>query len=706
MLLRLSLTLATRRAARVSRGGVGVEHPEHGLRGAARAARPRTRDRTLQEIREFGVDRVRVLVYWQDFAPSPKSKTRPSLRRHRSQRLPGGRVGPPRRAVPRRRRARHRRPAHAHRPGARAGRRRASATTSRSRARRSSRRSRPRSAAATATASASGRSGTSRTTRSSCGRSSSSRRRSRRGSTASSSSPASAACAASGNGADTLLFGETAPRGTPRVVAPLAFLRGALCLNKSYKPKGKCGRINAARLRAPRLHDARRPALPPAEPGRRHHRRALAADHRAQQRRQGRRDHARPRDLLDGVRHPEHARPARRVADQAGRVPRDRRAHGVRQPASEVVLPVPVARRPATQGPEPRRALRGLRVRPAARQRQEEAVLRRVPAAAGRRGVRAVGRAVGPGAAVARHDPGHHPRLTARGQAVQGRCAGSGPTTAASSGCARSTTTSSATACAGPRPTARSGSGRRSAPPSKRREPFRTALRTAGREAVASVRGPRHLPGHRGAARAGCRPARHASGTSPSRRTVSPSCPARASRWAVEAGYAGSIATTCTSTTRPIRPAPPSATFSRSRTFAAEGTYTYHCDMHPYMTGTVYVNATGTVPPSPTASPPASPTASPTATPTSPAGGSGGSGGGSGAAGGGTTARVVVPRARGDPSGAASSSPPPRRERGRARPRHAAARHAARAQRDAARAPRAAQGPAAWQGAQAAAATR
>jgi hypothetical protein len=39
--------------------------------------------------------------------------------------------------------------------------------------------------------------------------------------------------AASGNGADLLLFGETAPRGTPRVVAPLAFLRGALCLHRN-----------------------------------------------------------------------------------------------------------------------------------------------------------------------------------------------------------------------------------------------------------------------------------------------------------------------------------------------------------------------------------------------------------------------------------------------------------------------------------------
>jgi hypothetical protein len=50
---------------------------------------------------------------------------------------------------------------------------------------------------------------------------------------------------ASGNGADTLLFGETAPRGTPRVVAPLAFLRGALCLNRDYRRRGRCARVEA-----------------------------------------------------------------------------------------------------------------------------------------------------------------------------------------------------------------------------------------------------------------------------------------------------------------------------------------------------------------------------------------------------------------------------------------------------------------------------
>ncbi len=48
---------------------------------------------------------------------------------------------------------------------------------------------------------------------------------------------------ASGNGGDTLLFGETAPRGTPRVVAPLAFLRGALCLDRGYRRNPRCGMV-------------------------------------------------------------------------------------------------------------------------------------------------------------------------------------------------------------------------------------------------------------------------------------------------------------------------------------------------------------------------------------------------------------------------------------------------------------------------------
>ncbi|HEY1537775.1 MAG TPA: hypothetical protein VGF63_00150 [Solirubrobacteraceae bacterium] len=43
-----------------------------------------------------------------------------------------------------------------------------------------------------------------------------------------------------GQGGDRFLIGETSPRGTGKVVAPLAFLRGALCLNAKYKRVGKC----------------------------------------------------------------------------------------------------------------------------------------------------------------------------------------------------------------------------------------------------------------------------------------------------------------------------------------------------------------------------------------------------------------------------------------------------------------------------------
>jgi Cellulase (glycosyl hydrolase family 5) len=48
---------------------------------------------------------------------------------------------------------------------------------------------------------------------------------------------------ASGNGSDSEWIGETAPRGTGKVVAPLTFLRGALCLDASYHKRASCGRL-------------------------------------------------------------------------------------------------------------------------------------------------------------------------------------------------------------------------------------------------------------------------------------------------------------------------------------------------------------------------------------------------------------------------------------------------------------------------------
>jgi hypothetical protein len=43
-----------------------------------------------------------------------------------------------------------------------------------------------------------------------------------------------------------VLLGETSPRGTGSVVSPLNFLRTTLCLNKSYKHTRKCSKLNVA----------------------------------------------------------------------------------------------------------------------------------------------------------------------------------------------------------------------------------------------------------------------------------------------------------------------------------------------------------------------------------------------------------------------------------------------------------------------------
>ena len=205
---------------------------------------PGTRERTLEEIRALGVDRVRALVYWRDFAPAPRSKRKPAFDAADPNAYPAGRwsrldglfdaaaargisvqltlTGPVPRWATRAKRDNLTDPS-------------------------------PKEFQAFATAV--GRRYGDRVGLWSIwnepnhpqflrpqfvrGRAASPRLYRRlylagqRG------------LRASGNGGDRLLFGETAPRGTPRVVAPLAFLRGALCLSRSYRRRGACGRIKA-----------------------------------------------------------------------------------------------------------------------------------------------------------------------------------------------------------------------------------------------------------------------------------------------------------------------------------------------------------------------------------------------------------------------------------------------------------------------------
>jgi hypothetical protein len=50
---------------------------------------------------------------------------------------------------------------------------------------------------------------------------------------------------ATGNQDDTILMGETAPIGNDHLVAPLAFLRGALCLDSRYRKSPRCSPLDA-----------------------------------------------------------------------------------------------------------------------------------------------------------------------------------------------------------------------------------------------------------------------------------------------------------------------------------------------------------------------------------------------------------------------------------------------------------------------------
>ena len=129
-------------------------------------------------------------------------------------------------------------------------------------------------------------------------------------------------------------MGETAPRGTGKVVAPLTFLRGALCLDSRYHKRRGCSELPADGWAHHAYTHRGRAVLRPAEPQRRHDRRPRAPEHRARARRARARGPPRHGHLPHRVRRPEQARPAaRRELDRAGRVPLDLRAHRLPQRA-------------------------------------------------------------------------------------------------------------------------------------------------------------------------------------------------------------------------------------------------------------------------------------------------------------------------------------------------------------------------------------
>ena len=195
------------------------------------------REATLDEIQAFGVSqraRARLLARLHRRG---RTRSAAGVRPRRPERLPGRDVGPARPPGRLDRAARDERPAHAHRAGAEVGdeeRKRGHVNDPSAKRVRQAGRARWR--PATATASTCGRSGTSPTTRSSSARSTSNGKPH---------TPRALPQALLGGRARDprrprrprrqVLFGETAPIGNQNVVSPLGFLRGALCLNTSYK---------------------------------------------------------------------------------------------------------------------------------------------------------------------------------------------------------------------------------------------------------------------------------------------------------------------------------------------------------------------------------------------------------------------------------------------------------------------------------------
>src|SRR3954464_14276586 len=223
------------------------------------------------------------------------------------------------------------------------------------------------------------------------------------------------------NPKDAILIGETSPRGNSHIVAPLAFLRGMLCLDSHYRKSKSCGGLQASGYAHHAYTTAAGPHFKPKSSddvtigvlGRLVT--PLNPPSRAHPGERGRGAAKGPADPPDRVRDPVRARQdLRRLAVRAGRLPRGRRAHGLREPARRAVLAVPAHRRRAAHvGLQVRR----LRERADLLHRQGEAGLPGLPPAARRRAVRRVGRAVGPRAPAARALVGDDP-AQAQGQGL------------------------------------------------------------------------------------------------------------------------------------------------------------------------------------------------------------------------------------------------------------------------------------------------
>ena len=181
-------------------------------------------------------------------------------------------------------------------------------------------------------------SGTSPTSRSSCCRSTTRTppARCRRGSTATSSSPRVRGLRGRRAQPSRVLIGETSPRGTGKVVAPLTFLRGALCLTPSYHKTQASARSCAATATptTPTRPARARSSSPPAAQ-RRDDRRAVAPDRaRWTAPARARRDHRRLPVYLTEFGIQSTPDPLRGVSLPAAvGVPLDLRAHRLRQPA-------------------------------------------------------------------------------------------------------------------------------------------------------------------------------------------------------------------------------------------------------------------------------------------------------------------------------------------------------------------------------------